>query len=505
MRLPRSSGVLLHITSLPGPHGIGDLGPKAFAFVDFLCAAGQGIWQLLPLHPPAEGNSPYSSLSAFAGNPLLISIDRLAEQGLLDQAALRLPLPSDARLDRVDYAAVAAWKRSRLHQAFETHTRDADAQARAAVDRYAAEQQHWLTPFARFAALVEHFGSPDWSTWPAEIARGEPAAIAAWDQRLAVAIERVKFWQFLFDQQWTALKAYANERHVRMYGDMPIFVAYESADVWQNQPLFALDEKGRREVVAGVPPDYFSATGQLWGNPLYRWDVMAERGYGWWVQRFANALRQFDLLRVDHFRGFEAYWEVPADAETAEAGQWQPGPGTAVFDAAQKTLGPLPIVAEDLGLITDAVHQLREQLNFPGMRVLQFGFDTIADDFHRPEAYPENSVVYTGTHDNDTLVGWLERRDPPPEKEDPLQPLLKGKRPAHWELIDAVLRSAADTAIVPLQDLLGLDNAARMNIPGQAAGNWTWRVRADQLTPEIAFTLHQLTEQFGRGPADTPG
>lgn len=513
MKFPRSSGVLLHITSLAGEPDTGDLGESAYRFVDFLAAAGQQVWQILPLSPPAEGNSPYSAYSAFAGNPLMISIARLVDDGLVTESELaQVPSSSNAAAAAIgntsagsqqhcDFAAAAVRKEVALSFAFERFQNTASHPLRAPLLAFCKKHARWLDEFSRFEAIMRHTGESDWSNWPDELVTRQPAALARWDAELAEAIQYSQFKQFLFDRQWHALKQYAGERSVKICGDMPIFVAHESADVWANQSLFAVDAAGKTTLVAGVPPDYFSTTGQLWGNPQYNWHALEETHYRWWTERFAEAMRQFDLLRVDHFRGFEAYWAVPASAVTAVSGAWLPGPGTKPFDAAREALGELPFIAEDLGLITDEVHELREQLGFPGMRVLQFGFDNAVDDFHRPSVYPENSIAYTGTHDNDTLVGWLKKREP--ELPDPLEDWIATHKhspdePIHWQLINAVLQSPSCLSIIPMQDLLGLDNAARMNVPGEAKGNWTWRMDSSALTETLAVKLRDLTTKSGR-------
>ncbi|TWU49624.1 4-alpha-glucanotransferase [Rubripirellula reticaptiva] len=497
MRFPRSSGVLCHITSLPGEFGIGDLGPEAFAFVDFLQAAGQGIWQLLPLVPPSACNSPYSGYSAFAGNPLLISPQALVEDGLLAPSDINPPDGLTADPSKVDYEAVIAFKRSVLRKAFDNFQASDHPLLQVALDQFVAGAP-WLDEFARFEALMDHFEHSDWTQWPIELVRRFSDAIDSWDLKLRTEIEFSEFQQFIFDRQWKRLKKYAGERDVLMYGDMPIFVAHDSADVWANQDLFALDMFGKPTLVAGVPPDYFSKTGQLWGNPQYRWDVLESTDYSWWTARFRGALQQFDLLRVDHFRGFEAYWEVPAKAKTAVSGRWVTGPGAKPFNAARTKLGELPIIAEDLGMITEAVHELRDELGFPGMRVFQFGFDNEDDDFHRPCTYTERSVAYTGTHDNDTLMGWYRNRHPNPNAPDPLDSVVTGDEDVHWQMIDSVYQSASDTAIVPIQDFLGLGNDARMNMPGEANGNWAWRFQSGVLTDEIASRMRAMTESSNR-------
>lgn len=495
MRFPRASGILLHISSLPSPFGIGDVGPSSVQFVDFLKNAGQTIWQILPLNPPAHGSSPYSCYSVFAGNALLISPQSLVDDGWLSNLAV-VPRPSQFanQATRVEFDAASTFKQAVLRRAF--------AESKQALSSnlsyvaYCSSNAWWLDEFARFESLMWHFETSDWSTWPADLVHRDAATLTEWDERLAESIQFSKFIQYVFDQQWQRLKHYANDREIRTYGDMPIFVARESADVWANQSLFHLNDDGSPTLVAGVPPDYFSETGQLWGNPLYRWDVMEANDFAWWTSRFRRALAQFDLLRVDHFRGFESYWEIPADAATAQSGQWRPGPGAKPFQAARAALGDLPIIAEDLGMITQAVHDLRDELDFPPMRVMQFGYETEEDDFHRPSHYPEHSVAYTGTHDNDTLMGWLnERRSRHPDDD-----LLKitTQEDVHWELIQMVLDSAADTAIIPMQDILGLGNEARMNVPGEADGNWAWRVRASDITESLAARLKAMTERANR-------
>lgn len=512
MRFPRSSGILMHITSLPGQlnygedlpidFGIGDLGTTGFEFVDFLNRTGQTIWQILPLCPTSEGNSPYSSYSAFAGNPLLISPQALVEDGWLDSTDS--PELEDLKLpaSQVDFESVKTLKQSLLkrayHQSRDRLKDDAD------FATFCNDHAWWLEDLARFEALMNHFGESDWSTWPVDLIARDPEALSHWDKKLADEIQYSCFVQFLFESQWTRLKQYANQKNVRIYGDMPIFVAHKSADAWANQSQFHLDEQGKPKLVAGVPPDYFSETGQLWGNPLYRWDVMEANDYAWWTGRFKRALHQYDLLRVDHFRGFESYWAIPADAETAIEGQWQPGPQHKPFEAAEKVLGELPIIAEDLGLITQEVHDLRDQLGFPPMRVMQFGFASEEDDFHRPGNYPEHAVAYTGTHDNETTQEWfLKRQTQLAESSSQCDLLENGLKPdtdVHWQLIEMVLSSAADTAIIPMQDVLGLGAEARMNIPGKADGNWRWRIESDQITENVESQLLSLTKDSNRRP-----
>ena len=522
MKFPRSSGVLLHITSLPGGEGVGDLGAEAYRFVDFLAAAGQSVWQILPLSPPAEGDSPYSAYSAFASNPLMVSLVGLVNDGLLTESDIEetraLPGPASEPFSsatsaggvelqttpsqtQVDFITVSHRKEAALSRAYEKFQNTVSHPLRAPLMAFCKKHAAWLNEFARFEAIMRHLDQSDWSQWPLELVTRQPDALEQWDQQLDESIHFSMFKQFLFDRQWHALKQYANDHGVKICGDMPIFVAHESADVWANQSLFAVDGQGKPTLIAGVPPDYFSKTGQLWGNPQYDWDALEQTHYQWWTERFGAAMRQFDLLRVDHFRGFEAYWEVPASARTAISGTWKIGPGAKPFDAARETLGDLPFIAEDLGLITDEVHQLREQLEFPGMRVLQFGFDNADDGFHRPNTYPEDSIGYTGTHDNDTLVGWLNQRKP--NEPDPLAQWIAANEhgddePVYWQLIDAVLQSPSSIAIIPMQDLLGLDNEARMNVPGQAKGNWTWRMNQTAITDELAGKLNEFTKRASR-------
>ncbi len=504
MRLRRSAGMLLHVTSLPGKFGIGDLGPAGYRFVDFLESAGQSVWQILPLCPPTAANSPYSSYSAFAGNTLLISPESLVKSSLLsDESLVRLvaqcPIATSmANANSVDYLSVEDFHRRMLAESFQ-QSKDRVLESDE-FKRFCRQQSWWLSEFVQYEALREHFGTGDWTKWPVECRR--PSSVpASLLMELDEAIAYAEYKQFLFDQQWNRLRAYANQRGIEICGDMPIFVAFESADVWANQNQFLLDAEGHPTVVAGVPPDYFSETGQLWGNPLYDWDVMKEDAYDWWVNRFRRALDQFDLLRVDHFRGFAEYWEVPADAETAAAGSWKKGPGDQVFLAAGRSLGELPIWAEDLGDIDQPVHDLRDSLSFPTMRVMQFGFDTHHDDFHRHTTFPQHCIGYTGTHDNDTLMGWYKTRAASLNgnaDNDVLAVFLTSEDPVHLQMIDLLYQSAAAVAIVPVQDALGLDGEARMNVPGRAEGNWDWRLTEGQLTADVASGLRQKVLGSGR-------
>ncbi len=495
MRFPRSSGVLLHPTSLPGRFGIGDLGPEAYSFVDFLDGTGQSIWQVLPLGPTGYGDSPYQCFSAFAGNPLLLSLDALVEQGHLSPSDLQ-HVP-DFPTDQVDYGPVIQYKAGLLRAAFESFQRRSDSEEKSEFVTFCLGKQAWLDDFALFMALKDRHEGALWSSWERDIACREPKAVAYWSQALADEVERHKYLQYQFYKQWGKLRQYADARDIRIFGDIPIFVAHDSADLWSHPELFYLDEAGHPTVVAGVPPDYFSETGQLWGNPHYRWDRMAEAGYWWWIERFRASFELVDIVRVDHFRGFEAYWEVPATEETAVNGRWVKGPGADLFLAVQNALGKLPIVAEDLGVITPEVERLRDRFEFPGMRILQFAFAGDANDPFLPHNYIRNCVVYTGTHDNDTTTGWF-RTAPEKERKAVLAYFGTDGDDISWDFIRWLFASVADTAIVPLQELLGLGPEARMNYPSRLGGNWNWRFLPDALTPEIRKRLRSLTEIYGR-------
>ncbi len=493
--LRREGGILLHPTSLPGPHGIGDLGTEARRFVDFLESAGQRLWQMLPLGPTGSGNSPYTARSAMAGNPLLISLDTLAKEGLLHPSELtpNQQLPAEF----VDYDAVEDFKLPLLRQAYLSFLSVArDAQQRE-FSNFCQQHSPWLEDFALYMALRDAHGGIDWPRWEGDIAARQAEALSRWRGELAEEIRFHQFVQFQFYRQWSVLKRYANERGIRIIGDIPIFVAMDSADVWSHPELFHLDDTGNPTVVAGVPPDYFSSTGQRWGNPLYRWDRLSKQGYSWWIERFRMILTQVDVVRIDHFRGFQAYWEVPAHYNTAERGRWVEGPGTALFELLEEALGPLPVIAEDLGIITEDVTRLRLRLGFPGMKVLHFAFGDNARNPYLPHNYDQRCVVYTGTHDNDTTVGWFaacsER-----ERQGVLRYLGTGSREIHWDLIRLAFASVAEMAIVPLQDILGLGSWARMNIPGLPKGNWIWRFLPGHLQEEHARRLRDLTTTYGR-------
>jgi 4-alpha-glucanotransferase len=496
----RRSGILLHPTSLPGPHGIGDLGPAARSWIDTLAAARQGWWQVLPLGPTGFGDSPYQCFSAFAGNPYLVSPDALVADGLLDTADLAGAGFPPAR---VDFGPVIEFKVRLLRRAWERFGHDASASLRDAFAAFRASESAWLDDYALFKAIKEERGGASWLGWDAELRERHPAALAKARNRLRGASDEHAFRQFLFFRQWHALREHAVARGVRILGDVPIFVSSDSADVWAHPEFFRLDAEHRPAVVAGVPPDYFSATGQLWGNPLYDWDTLRADGFRWWIARLRATLELVDRVRVDHFRGFEAYWEVEAGMPTAAVGRWVPGPGAVLFEALRAAFGALPILAEDLGVITPEVDALREQFGLPGMRVLQFAFGSGPSDRFLPHHYDRHTAVYTGTHDNDTTCGWYATL-PEPEKTFLHRYLGYGTSDAPpagdivWELIRQAWGSVADLAIVPLQDLLELGSEARMNTPAQAGGNWGWRVTASQLADPRFERLANLTQLYDR-------
>jgi 4-alpha-glucanotransferase len=500
----RTSGILLHPTSLPGPDGAGDLGPAAYRFLGWLAAAGQGLWQMLPLGPTGYQDSPYQCTSAFAGNPLLISLDLLREAGWLDGADAALDGSLSWPAARVDFGAAHAHKDRQLLRAFERFETQADAAARDDYARFCREQADWLEDYALYAAIKRVQGGRSWSDWPQRLALRDAEALAEWQAANGRAVQFQRFCQFLFFRQWHALRARAHAVGIRLIGDMPIFVAYDSAEVWTHREWFQLDEAGHPSVVAGVPPDYFSATGQRWGNPLYRWDALAADGYGFWVRRLRRTLALVDYVRIDHFRGFAGYWEVPAAEPNAINGRWVPGPGMALFRALRDALGdPLPLIAEDLGVITADVIALRDALGLPGMAILQMAFEDPSGGFAEPRFLPHNHrqqmVAYTGTHDNDTLLGWWTALDPA-LRATALRYLRSDGREIHWELIATALASVADLAVFPLQDVLGLGSEARMNRPGSGAGNWQWRCTAGQLDGADAARLADMSALYGRAP-----
>ncbi|MFN8668924.1 MAG: 4-alpha-glucanotransferase [Gemmatimonadaceae bacterium] len=488
MTFPRNAGILLHPTSLPSPHGIGDLGPEAHRFLDFLSQAGLKIWQVLPLGPTGYGDSPYQCFSAFAGNPALIYAP--GEGG-------------DFPAHTVDFQRVIPHKQALLRAAIDRFVPD------AAYAAFVEREIDWLDDFSLFMALKQAHGGIAWTDWEPGAAQRDAAALADWRVKLADSIERIRREQYFFFAQFQVLKEAAAARGIQLMGDLPIYVAHDSADVWANRDLFKLKPDGRLLTQAGVPPDYFSATGQLWGNPIYDWDALAKTGYAWWIRRMRAAFQLFDLVRIDHFRGFEAFWEVPGDEVTAINGTWTPGPGAALFEAIEGALGKLPIVAENLGLITPAVEALRERFGFPGMSILQFAFggDGQASEF-KPHNFPRDRVVYTGTHDNDTTMGWWNSTgagdstrsadDVSREKSYAMRYLNTDGREMHWVLIRTALASVANTVLIPMQDVLGLGSEARMNLPGRQAGNWGFRFAWEQVTPEITTRLRELVTLYDR-------
>jgi 4-alpha-glucanotransferase len=495
MRFPRASGVLLHPTSLPGPHGSGDLGREAYHCVDWLASGGQKLWQVLPLAGIGPGNSPYMSNSAFAGNVLLVDLNELQQQGWLDAADL-VPTPGLVA-EKVDFAQMVPFRMERLAKAAARFAAEGTAEQRQAFAAFAESQASWLPDYALFMALCESLCWRDWCEWEPGLAKREPAALA---KARALHAERIAFWQFCqwaFFRQWGALKAYANGKGVEIIGDTPIFIAYLSAEVWANQHLFDLDAAGRPRVVAGVPPDFFSATGQRWGNPLYKWSEHARDGYAWWVERVRRTFELVDIVRIDHFRGFAGYWEIPASEPTAIKGEWIPGPGEALFKAIAKALGPMPIIAEDLGVITPDVDALRKKFGFPGMRILQFAFAGDASDRFLPHNHEPDTVVYTGTHDNDTVAGWWATATDH-ERHMARGYLATDGHDMAWTMIRAAMASVGDTAVHPMQDVLALPTDCRMNYPGQESGWWGWRFQWSQVQPWHAGRLLELGKLYGR-------
>lgn len=490
----RASGVLLHPTSFPGGP-VGTLGAEADRWIAWLRDAGQGLWQLLPLVPVDAGGSPYNGLSSLAGNPLLLDAERLVEAGWIAPDAV----PPAGAEPRVDFAAAA--ERCALLLAAAQQGMRRDAALRARLDEYRRANREWLDDYALFRVLRDLSGG-GWVTWPEALRDREPAAIAQAHATHAAAVERHALGQLLFDEQWQAVRAAARSAGIRIIGDIPIFVAHDSADVWANRHIFQLDAEGRSTVVSGVPPDYFSRTGQLWGNPLYDWDAVERNDYRWWTLRFRRTLEMVDYIRIDHFRGFESYWEVAAGAPNAIDGRWVPGPGARLFAALAEQLGPLPLIAEDLGLITPAVEALRDTLGLPGMRVLQFAFGDDARNPHLPANHVPNAVAYTGTHDNDTAMGWWHNGAAEAERAAAARLTGDAAEP-NWGMVRAVLRSEAAFSVVPLQDVLGLGSEARMNTPGTMDGNWSWRYAHGDLTAERAARLAALSREAGRAPWPT--
>lgn len=497
MQFRHASGVLLHPVSLPGKYGIGDLGEDAYQFIDFLADCSQHYWQIMPLGPTGYGDSPYACFSAFAGNPLLISLDTLIQDNLLAQKALD-SIPAFPT-NRIEYGSVIEYKFRLLKKSYVHFKNNSTSLLHDEFSAFCKENAAWLDDFALFMALKEVFHGNAWIKWDWEIATRQPAAMKRWKNRLVKETAAHKFFQFLFFRQWIELKKYAAEHDVQIIGDVPIFVAHDSADVWSHPELFFLDKNGNRTIVAGVPPDYFSETGQLWGNPLYRWDVLAKTNYRWWIDRIRATLNTVDIIRLDHFRGFEAYWEVAASEETAIKGHWVKGPGAAFFKAISEALGELvPIIAEDLGVITPEVETLRDSFGFPGMKVLQFAFTADSKNTDLPHNYTKNCVVYSGTHDNDTTVGWYANSGTPHEHDYYRRYTARDGHDVAWDFIRLALSSVANMAIIPLQDIMELGSKARMNYPSKPSGNWTWRFTWDMVQGQLKQRLTETTILYGR-------
>ncbi|MEW6125553.1 MAG: 4-alpha-glucanotransferase [Acidobacteriota bacterium] len=508
MRFPRLSGILLHPTSLPNRFGIGDLGDEAYRFIDFLAASEQSLWQVLPLGPTGYGDSPYQCFSAFAGNPLLVSPEQLVAEGLLDKQDLR-GVPKFP-VEKIDFGWVIPYKMGLLERAYSNFKKSTDTDLRAAFLAFRQEAAPWLDDYALFRALKDQHKGVAWNKWKPQYALRDAKAINEAREKLHDKIEAHRFFQFLFFKEWRALKNYCHDKGIKIIGDVPIFIAYDSADVWTNPELFKLDAKGRPLVVAGVPPDYFSKTGQLWGNPIYNWEKMQATKFQWWIERLQATFNTVDIVRIDHFRGFCATWEVPARDKTAKNGRWVEVPGKALFTRLNEMLGELPIIAEDLGVITPDVEALRDGFGFPGMRIFQFAFRDRAN-IDLPHNYIPHSVAYTGTHDNDTAVGWFNSKagegstrsaeQIAAEKRFCMDYLNTRGKAIHWDFIRAVLASVADTAIIPMQDILGLGSEARMNLPASQQGNWQWRYKANALNEHLSNRLNHLTELYVRNRA----
>lgn len=495
-KLQRKSGVLLHPTSFPSPYGIGDLGPSAYYFINFLEEASQQLWQVLPLGPTGYGDSPYQSFSSFAGQPLVISIDLLMEWKLLSLSDFS---HREWEAVCVNYGELIPYKMEILKKAYHnfTHFDEKDTLVQE-YQTFVKEQAHWLSNYATFMAVKDYHNGVMWTEWEKDIAFPTPASLKKWQTKLENEINYYQFLQFTFFKQWFELKEYANQKGIEIIGDIPIFVAFDSADVWANKELFMLDTKGYPTLVAGVPPDYFSATGQLWGNPLYDWKKHKAENYKWWTARVAQNLKMYDYLRIDHFRGFAAFWAIPFGNETAIEGEWLPGPGKDLFKAFQQVLGKeIPIIAEDLGIITPDVEELRDDFALPGMKILQFAFENVEENGDLPHYYPRNSVCYTATHDNDTTLGWYEKLSEV-SKDKVRRYLNTDANAICWDFIRLCFGSVSKMAIVPLQDIFGFGSFSRMNTPGVAAGNWQWRYTAEMLNPSVSQQLAYVTKLYGR-------
>jgi len=501
MQFERSAGILLHPTSLPGKFGIGDLGAEAYKFIDFLKEAGQTLWQTFPLGPTGYGDSPYQCFSAFAGNPLLISPEKLLEDGFLSAEDLKNPPQSDPK--RIDYGQAIDYKKSILQKAFINFKNDSNGQEKD-FEKFCEKHSDWLNDFSLFMACKDNHGGAVWSSWEKGLVQRDKKVLDEWKAKLSEEIKYHKFVQFTFFRQWKALREYANEKGIKIIGDMPIFIAYDSSDLWANKEYFTVDEEGNLTFVAGVPPDYFSATGQLWGNPLYKWDEMEKDDFLWWRKRFSSLFELVDIVRIDHFRGFEAYWKIPGGEKTAEKGKWTKAPGEKLFISLKKHLGELPILAEDLGVITKPVEALRDQFGFPGMKVLQFAFGSKMERKFLPHNFVPNCVVYTGTHDNDTTKAYFEKEKLKKDKNDIYEHAQKYinyfGNDILTELIRVAYSSVANFVIIPMQDVLQLDSDARMNFPSTTGGNWTWRLTWDQIDDNLAKHYYGLTQLYERPP-----
>ena len=499
MKFERSAGILLHPTSLPGEYGIGTIGKNAYNFVDFLVECGQTLWQVFPLGPTGYGDSPYQSFSTFAGNPLLIDLDLLKEDGLLSQHNL----DSIPHFDKnnIDFGHLIQVKYELLSLAFQNY-KTSGKNFTIECGNFCAENKSWLDDYSLFMAVKEYHGGKLWTEWEDDIAFRKRGAVEKWKEKLEYRVDYQKFLQFTFFKQWKALKDYTNEKGIKIIGDIPIFIAYDSSDLWANKKYFSVTKKGKLETVAGVPPDYFSETGQLWGNPLYNWIEMEKDNFSWWVERIKKTLELVDIIRIDHFRGLDAYWEIPGNAETAQIGKWIKAPGKKLFEVIKKELGELPIIAEDLGVITKSVEELRDHFGFPGMKILQFAFGESGDNKFLPHNYVNNCVVFTGSHDNDTTKGFFEN-----EKKNHTGIYQWAQRYLNYhgkdityELIRTAYASVADIVIIPMQDILELGSDARMNFPGKLGGNWTWRFDWKQVNSNIPLTYKGMTEIYDRPP-----
>jgi 4-alpha-glucanotransferase len=495
MSFKRASGILLHPTSLPGPYGIGDMGSEAYQWVNFLSTTGCSLWQILPLGPTGYGDSPYQCFSAFAGNPLLVSPELLISEDLLhpDDLTEEVALSHD----RVDFGEVIPYKYGILDRSYRHFQEKGPPDIRLDFEKFKIAESEWLEDFTLFMAIKEAFGGGSWIEWPTKFKRRDSGVLQSFSEEHQISIDRHAYRQYLFFRQWAKLRTYAHAQDIKIIGDIPIFVAHDSADVWSHPDLFFLDKDGNPTAVAGVPPDYFSPTGQLWGNPLYRWDIHAAENYAWWISRFKAVLKTVDIVRLDHFRGFAGYWEIPANEKTAIKGQWVPGPGKHFFHKLKDALEDLPIIAEDLGVITKDVDDMRETFGLPGMKILVFAFDSDASNLFLPHHYTKDYVVYTGTHDNDTVLGWYNRVEDT-ERDFARKYLAREGNDISWDLIKMGWSSVAVFALAPMQDFLSLDNRARMNYPSTLGGNWVWRMPSEALSEPLRNRIAEMNILYGR-------